>query len=128
VEFYGSVPQRELAEFYRRATIFVMPSYREGFPRVVLEAMAHGLPIVATDAGGTRDILGPAQQQYIVDRQDGEAFGKAVSRLIHSPVDLSELASENIETVTRFSTTEVALMYDRELTPLIDPRTRRLNQ
>lgn len=119
VRFHGAVPQRQLREFYAQATIFVMPSYREGFPRVVIEAMAHGLPIVATDAGGTRDLCGPAQQAFVVNRDDSNAFGLAVERLLASPPERRRIADENLETVKRFSTPEVARMYDRALSSLI---------
>ena len=119
VNFHGSVPNRDLSPFYRQATLFVMPSYREGFPRVLIEAMAHGLPVVATDAGGTRDIVGPAQQAYVVDREDSDAFGRAVERLLSSDEDRRQVAAENLATVERFSTTAVARMYDRTLSALI---------
>jgi len=119
VNFHGPVPNRDLGAFYGRATIFIMPSYREGFPRVILEAMAHGLPIVATDAGGTRDILGPAQQDYIADREKPEEFAEAVERLLSCVEDRRRLAGENLITVRRFSTPAVARMYDRALSELI---------
>jgi glycosyltransferase involved in cell wall biosynthesis len=119
VHFHGAIPQRQLGAFYERATIFVMPSYREGFPRVVIEAMAQGLPIVATDAGGTRDIFGPAQQDYVIDRDDAQGFGQAVERLLASPEDQARLREENLAKVQRFSTPVVARMYDRALSGLI---------
>lgn len=122
INFHGSLPNHRLGDFYRSATIFVMPSYREGFPRVLLEAMARGLPIVATDAGGTRDILGPAQQEFVVSRDNGEAFGTAVDRLLSSRSERARLSRENLESVKRFATPEVASMYDRELSRLISAR------
>jgi glycosyltransferase involved in cell wall biosynthesis len=122
VNFHGALPNRELGAFYGRATIFVMPSYREGFPRVILEAMARGLPMVTTDAGGTRDICGPEQQAYVTDREDGERFGEAVERLLSSREDRRRIGAENLITVRRFSTPEVAKMYDRALSTLIGAR------
>jgi glycosyltransferase involved in cell wall biosynthesis len=119
VQFQGAVPQRALRRFYDDAAIFIMPSYREGFPRVMIEAMAHGLPIVATDAGGTRDLCGPAQQEYVIDRDDPAAFGTAVERLLRSPGDRKRLAAENLQSVQRFGTPNVARMYDRALSPLV---------
>jgi glycosyltransferase involved in cell wall biosynthesis len=117
--FHGAVPQRSLGPFYDAAELFVMPSYREGFPRVILEAMARGLPIVSTDAGGTRDIVGPQQQSFVVDRDDADAFAGAVERLLLEPEERRRLADENILAVRRFSTVEVARMYDRALSGLI---------
>jgi len=85
----------------------------------MLEAMAHSLPIVATDAGGTRDLCGPAQRQYVVDRHDANAFGRAVERLLSSRPERRELAGENMVTVQRYSTAKVARMYDEALAGLI---------
>lgn len=118
VTFHGSVPNRDLDLFYGRATIFVMPSYREGFPRVMLEAMARGLPIVTTDAGGTADLCGTEQRSYVIDRDDSGAFGRAVERLLMSAADQQRLREENLVEVRRFDTPVVAIMYDRALSEM----------
>ncbi len=120
VNFHGQMPNRELGSFYGRATAFVMPSYREGFPRVLIEAMARGLPIVATDAGGTRDIVGIKQSAFVVSREDPEAFARAVERLLTSSEDRRQIGTENLVTVQRFSTQKIARMYDHTLGELID--------
>lgn len=122
VRFFGAVPNRELDRHYAPATLFVMPSYREGFPRVMLEAMARGLPIVATDAGGTRDLVGPMQDQFIVDRTSPDAFTSAVAVLLARPDLRMKLSAENLAQVKRFSTPVVAAMYDRALNEVLQPR------
>jgi glycosyltransferase involved in cell wall biosynthesis len=119
IRFHGAIPHRELEHHYRHATIFVMPSYREGFPRVIIEAMAHGLPIVATDAGGLPDLCGPAQQNYVVDRNHAKALGDAVERLLGLPAEREKLAAENLLSVERFSTSAVAQMYDEALSAIL---------
>lgn len=119
VRFHGTVAQRELEPFYSQASIFLMPSYREGFPRVIIEAMAYGLPIVSTDAGGSRDLFGPAQLEFVTDRGDGEAFGRAVFALASSPQVQRELAAENLDRVQRYSTPAIARMYDEALSALM---------
>ncbi len=58
MQLLGAVPNRDLPELYAAADCVVMPSYEEGFPRVLLEAMACGTPVVTTDAGGSRDVVG----------------------------------------------------------------------
>lgn len=119
VRLHGAIPQRKLTAFYEKATIFVMPSYREGFPRVIIEAMAHGLPIVATDAGGTLELCPPSQRNYVVDRQDPTAFGAAIERLLASATEQRRLRIDNLERVRLFDTQQVARMYDRALSDLI---------
>lgn len=119
VRFRGAVPNRELDRYYASATLFVMPSYREGFPRVILEAMARGLPIVATDAGGTRDLVGPSQERFIIDRGQPEALAAAAVSLLAHPDLRATLSAENLEQVKRFSTPAVAAMYDRTLVEVL---------
>ena len=119
VRFHGMIAQRELEPFYSQASIFLMPSYREGFPRVIIEAMAYGLPIVSTDAGGSRDLFGPAQLKFVSDRDDAVAFGEAVFALASSPEIRRKLSTENLDRVQRYSTPAVAAMYDRALTALL---------
>lgn len=58
MQLLGAVPNHDLPELYAAADCVVMPSYEEGFPRVLLEAMACGTPVVTTDAGGSRDVVG----------------------------------------------------------------------
>jgi glycosyltransferase involved in cell wall biosynthesis len=57
IHFYGVAQGSELVKLYREADVFVLPSVVEGMPLVLLEAMAMGLPIVATDVPGTRDLV-----------------------------------------------------------------------
>jgi glycosyltransferase involved in cell wall biosynthesis len=57
VEFMGLVSQAKLPEIYNQAGVFVLPSLNEGMSNTVLEAMACGLPIIATDTGGTAELL-----------------------------------------------------------------------
>jgi glycosyltransferase involved in cell wall biosynthesis len=65
VQIHGAVNQRELARIMRHAHIFILPSFYEGIPLVVLEALACGCRIVANDLPGTQEILGGTAVAYI---------------------------------------------------------------
>jgi glycosyltransferase involved in cell wall biosynthesis len=70
VRFHGERPKQEVAELMRRADLFVLPSLFENLPCVLLEAMASGLPFVATRVGGVPDLL---DGEYGVLTEPGDA-------------------------------------------------------
>lgn len=113
--FLGDVPNREIHKLYAVADIFLHPTYNEGFPRVILEAMAAGLPIVSTDAGGTRELMGELQSNCVVSKDDPQSFAVFLKKLIIEPSLRQRLANENQAHVERFSTANVAAMYDEVL-------------
>ena len=113
--FLGNVPNREIQQLYAVADIFLHPTYNEGFPRVVIEAMAAGLPIVSTDAGGTRELMGEVQSSLVVSRDEPQAFALCLEKIIADSSLRQRLASENRSYVERFSTANIAAMYEEVL-------------
>ena len=119
IQMLGAVANVDLPKYLADAHIFIMPSYREGMPRALMEAMAMSLPAVATDAGGTRDIVGKRQLECIVPRDDPEAFAQRLVELVCDPVARLQIGEENLIHVQRYSTPVVADMYARELGNLL---------
>ena len=115
VVFLGNIPNEQITELYASADVFVHPTYTEGFPRVLIEAMAAGLPIISTDAGGTKELMGDLQAHYIVSKDQPAEFTHKVLELFNHPEQWQALSQENKTVVERFSTPTVADMYIREL-------------
>ncbi len=65
VLLYGSVPQHELAEIMRKSHIFILPSFFEGLPLVLLEALACGCSIIATRLSGVEELLGKLEDPRV---------------------------------------------------------------
>jgi glycosyltransferase involved in cell wall biosynthesis len=111
IRFVGQIPNSQVIQYLQVADVFIIPSDSEGFPRVLLEGMACGLPIVAFDVGGIRDIIGQKQQRFVVQRSDLEAFVSGVIELVQQPDLRAALSEENLQSVQRFSTKQVANMF-----------------
>jgi glycosyltransferase involved in cell wall biosynthesis len=83
VEFLGKTD--DVRPAIAAASIYVLPSYREGTPRSVLEAMAMGRPIVTTDAPGCRETVEEGVNGYLVPPRDPAALESALERFIRDP-------------------------------------------
>ena len=79
VHFLGRVSRAELADVYRAADLFVMPSKHEGFCVPVIEAMAHGVPVIAARAGALPETLGDAGLSFTPD--DADDLARQVRRV-----------------------------------------------
>ncbi|HIQ22713.1 MAG TPA: glycosyltransferase [Planctomycetes bacterium] len=83
VSFLGRVPfGPELFRLYREADIFVLPSLSEGIPKTLLEAMASGLPIVATRVGGVPDVVKDGKTGLLVAPRSPGELAEAIERII----------------------------------------------
>lgn len=85
VRFCGQVPRDRVAEHYARADVFVLPSTYEGFPVTILEAMTHGLPIVATRVAGIPEAVVHDVSGVLVEPEDAEALADALAGLASDP-------------------------------------------
>ncbi|MDH5506008.1 MAG: glycosyltransferase family 4 protein [Anaerolineae bacterium] len=85
VTLLGHVPWDELVLWYRQATVFVMPSYYDTFGISCLEAMAFGLPVVASRAGGLPEVVEDGVTGILVPPKDPNALGTAIDHLLQNP-------------------------------------------
>jgi glycosyltransferase involved in cell wall biosynthesis len=78
--FAGQVA--DLAPYYTTSDLVVLPSHTEGSPNVLLEAMAAGLPVIATAVGGVPEIVQDEKQALLVEKHNPAALAKAIERLL----------------------------------------------
>jgi glycosyltransferase involved in cell wall biosynthesis len=116
IQFLGQKNQREIAEILTTTNIFVNPSYSEGLPTSVLEAGAAGLPIVATDVGGTREIIEDGKSGFLIPPGDSQALTEKVCQLIKNK-QLREDFGRNIRQFVKenFDWDEIADKWVREV-------------
>ena len=79
--------------------VYVLPSYREGTPRTVLEAMAMGRPIVTTDAPGCRETVVHGENGFLVPVRDPDSLAAVMKRFIDSPDLIQTMGSKSLKIV-----------------------------
>ncbi len=83
VKFTGFIDDVE--EMMQAFDVFVLPSYREGMPRTIIEAMASGKPVIASDIRGCREEVSHGETGLLVPVRDAEALGRAIVDVLNSP-------------------------------------------
>ena len=85
VTFLGWLPHDEIIEQYGQAMVVVLPSFSEGMPYAVLEAMAAGRPVIATDVSGLKDVVDHQKSGLLYDVSDPDGLREAMLRLVTDP-------------------------------------------
>ncbi|HZP37433.1 MAG TPA: glycosyltransferase [Methylomirabilota bacterium] len=118
VSFPGVIPQPALPAVYGGADAFVLASFTEGHPKVLLEAMACGVPCVASDCVGNRSLVTDGRTGLLFDPHDEKALARCLERILHEPGLAGRLAAAaRSEVVARYGLSslvarEIALLRD----------------
>ncbi len=94
VEFTGAVGQDEVHRYYDCADIFVLPSFAEGVPVVLMEAMAKEIPVISTRITGIPELIQHDRSGLLVSAADAQALADAIQRLIDDPELRKRLGAE----------------------------------
>jgi phosphatidyl-myo-inositol alpha-mannosyltransferase len=104
VRFLGHVPLEDLPRWYRTADVFISPaSGNESFGIVLLEAMASGCPVVASDIPGYRSVVIPDDNGILVPPENASALAAAVSALAQDPERRRQLATRGRQRALEFA-------------------------
>lgn len=83
--------QKDIFEVYKTAHIVVLPSYREGIPRTLIEACAMGRAIITTDAVGCRECVDEGINGFKVPIKDAQSLAKTIEFLVNNPIKIIEM-------------------------------------
>jgi glycosyltransferase involved in cell wall biosynthesis len=103
IVFLGWKDSRSLNQLYNRATVYVMPSIVEGFGMTLLEAMACGCPVIATDSGGAVDIIQHNYNGLLVSYGDAAQLAVSIDRLTTDETRRNRLKQNGLATIQNFS-------------------------
>jgi glycosyltransferase involved in cell wall biosynthesis len=119
VTVFGRVSLEKLAELYRRAWVFCLPSSYEGFGVPYIEAMASGTPVVATPNVGAREVLADGKYGEIVAP---EKLGGTLAELLTDSRRREEMARAGLERVRDFAWDHIARQYEQIYSELLSGR------
>ncbi len=88
---------------FKNADLFIITSKNEGFGRVIVEAMAAGLPVIATNVGGISEILKNKENGLLIPPDDDFAMANAIDQLFHDKVLYEKISSNNIQHAQKYS-------------------------
>lgn len=95
--------QSDIRRFFRNIDVFAMPSYKEGFSNALVEALACGVPAVATTVGGNTEVLRNGQNGYLVAPGNYAAFREAIVNITGDTEVRRRMSEQALMTVRRFS-------------------------
>ena len=117
VMFLGAKTHAELREVYASSDIFVAPSItakdgdQEGFGLVIIEAMASGLPVIASESGGIVDIIVNEENGLLCLEKDVEQISKSIERLLQDEECYNKLKENGFKTALAYDYSELAKRY-----------------
>ncbi len=101
MKFLGSMEWNLLNKVYRKCDLFVLPTYMEGVPRVILEAQAAGLPVVSTSVGGIPQAVNNGKDALLVAPGRPEELVLAIEKIIQNPTLRQQLIRNGIESARK---------------------------
>jgi glycosyltransferase involved in cell wall biosynthesis len=108
VTFAGPQYGRDRFHYLQKASIFVLPSFAEGFPVAILEAMAAGLPVVSTHVGGIPDMIHPGENGFLFDPGDVNALADIIESLIPNAGLCGKISMTNHKAAKKYDINVVA--------------------
>jgi len=99
IHLEGFQSHMEISRYFRNSHIFVLPSIREGFPLVTLEALASGLPCIASNVGGVKAVIEDGINGYLVSPSDARELSLKVVKLMNNPDLMKEMGEKARERI-----------------------------
>jgi glycosyltransferase involved in cell wall biosynthesis len=102
VRYAGWVTGEKKTALLRQADVFVLPSYAEGMPMSILEAMSYGLPILSTTVGGIPEVVADGDNGFLVEPGDEAALAARIDRWLADPTLIGQMSERSSATVRSY--------------------------
>jgi len=108
IQYLGGMEQTELVKWYQKASLFISPSFAEGFPVTILEALSCGTPVIATPVGGVPEVVKNYETGILVPPGDYKALASAIQYLLENEDVRLKIANEGRRLIVQGYSIDVA--------------------
>jgi glycosyltransferase involved in cell wall biosynthesis len=123
IELRDMLSKEEMIREYQNAHLFLLPSFGEGFPNSLLEAMASGLPVIASKVGAVPEVVEDRINGILIDPGDPGALTRAIKLLLQDPNLMDTLGRNNREKVIRYDVRQGEAQWDSIYRELLQAAT-----
>jgi glycosyltransferase involved in cell wall biosynthesis len=107
VDFKGFVPLgEEMQKIYRQADVFILPSTSEGMPKVLIEALANGLVVIASHVGGIPTLIQNGVNGLLIASRSPSSIADAIQKILMDPATHKKMAQNGLATAMKYTIEE----------------------
>ena len=123
MKYLGPLSEKiEVAEMYQAADLYVLPSYREGLPLTLFEAMASGLPIVASPVNGVPYEMKENENGFFAEYGDIKAIQESILKILDNPQLAEAISKNNFKKAKNFDWDIIYERYMKEYKKLLNEK------
>ena len=112
VKFLGWIQNEIKLQYLQNTDVYILPSYNEGLPISILEAMSYGKPIISTDVGGIPEIVKNNENGFLLTPGNLEQIEKSMKYFIENPQDIEKFGKNSIKMVEKHLPNSVVLQLE----------------
>ncbi len=124
VKFLGYVPHEQLAKYYNIADIYVLTSIWEEWSNTIMEAMASGVPVIATNVGGNPHLVKDKQTGFLVPPKGPHVLAEKIRYVLDHSNEMKKITSNAYASIKKFSKEDIGELHKKMIIDVINARAR----
>jgi len=123
VKFLGYIPHEQIAKYYNIADIYVLTSLWEEWSNTIMEAMASGVPVIATNVGGNPHLVKDKETGLLVPPKNPHVLAEKIRYALDHSEEMEKITSDAYLSIRKFSKQDIGKMYKKTIVEVINART-----